>query len=269
MASHNKGIAEYLLNDELFGRITSFYETIRNPVLLNTQIAFNPARVSEVYPLPLPNLYKGQQMIVAGRYRQAGGTTITLSGQAFSQPVSYQYEVMLTDSSRTQYQFLPKIWAKKKIEYLLVQYYALPSTSTEAVALKNKIIVISRAYGVISPFTNFTGGGGTAVEESGNSTAPTVASSFELLGNYPNPFNPSTTIKVKLNIEHYGAIDIRVYNSLGELVRTLTFTASGQGTYSIAWDGRLNDGSEAASGTYVCVISLDNIVLATKMMLLK
>lgn len=268
MAAHNQGIAEYLLTDELFSRITTFYETIRNPVLLNTQIAFSPGRVSEIYPSPLPNLYKGQQMIVAGRYRQPGQTTIILSGRAFSQPVSYHYDVTLSDSSQTQYQFLPKIWAKKKIEYMLVQYYALPPSSPEAIALKSRIVVLSRAYGVISPFTSFTGGG-TAVEGHKSNIFPTIVSTFDLLGNYPNPFNPSTIIKVKLNIEHTGPIEIRIYNTLGELVRTLLIDARGTGTYSIEWDGKLRDGSAAASGTYIYVVAIDDVVLAAKMLLLK
>ncbi|MBI5472589.1 MAG: VWA domain-containing protein [Ignavibacteriae bacterium] len=268
MASHNKGIAEFLLNDELYSRITDFYQTIRNPVLLNTQISFNPPLVSETYPLPLPNLYKGQQMIVAGRYRQAGNTIITLSGKAFSQPVSYQYNVALAESSPSQYQFLPKIWAKRKIEYLLVQYYALNPSSPEALALKAKIVGISRAYGVISPFTSFTGGGGTGVEVH-DRNQKSVPAAFELLGNYPNPFNPSTTIRVKLISEYNGVVELRIYNTLGELVRTLKFVAHGVGTYNIEWDGHLSNGSAAASGVYVYVVSIENTVLAAKMMLVK
>jgi hypothetical protein len=150
-----------------------------------------------------------------------------------------------------------------------VQYYALPPNSPEAIALKARIVALSRAYGVISPFTSFTGGGGTAVGETGNGSEPTIVSSFELLCNYPNPFNPSTIIKVQLNIGHFGPVEIRIYSALGELVRTLTFDARGKGTYDVEWDGKLRDGSGAASGTYIYVISIDHTVLASKMMLLK
>ena len=64
---HNNGLAEFLENGELYSRITSFYLTIRNPVLLNSHISFTPPIVTEVFPDSLPNLYKGKQMIVAGR----------------------------------------------------------------------------------------------------------------------------------------------------------------------------------------------------------
>ena len=79
----NKGIATFLGNDELYSTITDFYLEIRNPVLLNSHIAFSPTIVSEIYPDSLPNLYKGNQMIVAGRYSNAGPVKILLSGTAF------------------------------------------------------------------------------------------------------------------------------------------------------------------------------------------
>jgi Ca-activated chloride channel homolog len=267
MSSHNGGLAEFLGNDELYSRITSFYLTIRNPVLLNSHISFVPPIVSQVYPDSLPNLYKGKQMIVAGRYQQAAPVQITLGGTAFGHPVTYSYNVQLTDSSISRYQFLPKIWAKRKIESLLVRYYALNPNSPEALALRNQIITISRAYGVISPFTSFTGGE-TGVEEeaAGDHSRPVE---FELLGNFPNPFNPSTTIRIRLNSEFVGLLEIRIYNVLGQIVRELHVQVNGKGIYNIVWDGLGQDGRALSSGVYFYGVELNNTVLVGKMNLLK
>jgi len=60
LSSQNNGLTEYLGNDEIYSRISNFYLKIRNPVLLSPTISFNPANVIQVYPSPLPNLYKGQ-----------------------------------------------------------------------------------------------------------------------------------------------------------------------------------------------------------------
>lgn len=267
MSSHNRGFAEFLGNDELYSRITSFYLTIRNPVLLNSHISFAPPVVTQVYPDSLPNLYKGKQMIVAGRYQEPANVDVTLSGTAFGHPVSYTYNVQLVDSSVQSYQFLPKIWAKRKIESLLIHYYALNPSSPEALALKAQIIAISRAYGVISPFTSFTGGG-TGVEEGqeGDHLAPTA---FELLGNYPNPFNPSTTIQLRVNTELNGPLEIRIYNILGQLVRTLQVQVKGKGVYSVVWDGLGDHGVCLSSGVYFYAVEMKNTVLVGKMNLLK
>ena len=74
-------------------------------------------------------------MIVAGRYLTTGPVTVTLSGKAFNQPVSYQYTFNRVDTTATRYQFLIKIWAKQKIDNLLVQYYALTPGSPQALEM--------------------------------------------------------------------------------------------------------------------------------------
>lgn len=270
MSSHNKGLAEFLGNDELYSRITSFYLTIRNPVLLDSRISVTPPIVSGIYPDPLPNLYRGKQMIVAGRYHEAMPVQITLSGTAFGNPVSYTYEVALVDSTVPRYGFLPKIWAKRKIESLLVHYYSLYEGSTQAQALKKQIIAISQAYGVITTFTSFSSGGGNVSDvEEGPNGVNALPVAFELLGNYPNPFNPSTTIRVRLNTDYDGLIEVRIYNTLGQLVRVLGLPVHGKGIYNVVWDGLGTDGRPLPSGVYLYGMELHNGVVVGKMNLLK
>lgn len=270
LALHNNGLAAFLGNDELLPKITEFYLKIRNPVLLNTQMAFDSPLVHETYPEPLPSLYIGQQLIVGGRYLEPVSTTVTLSGSAFGNPVSYQYQLDLADSTAQQYQFLPKIWAKLKIEHLLVQYYSLDPNSPEAQALKGLIIELSTGYGVLSPFTSFITPLGIEDEDSdGIGDEAVSAHSFELLGNYPNPFNPSTQIRFRVHAAFNSIVKIKIYNSLGQLVRVLVLQVSGPGDYQVTWDGRDQNGALAASGFYVYVLDFGDALLAGKMQLLK
>ncbi len=266
MGSQNSGLSEMLGNDELYNRITDFYLRIRNPVLLSPSISFSPGNVIELYPDPLPNLYKGQQMIVSGRYLQPGPVTVTLSGFAFNHPVSYQYSFNRIDSADTRYQFLTKIWAKQKIDHLLILYYALNPNDPAAIALKNQIIQISIAYGVLSPFTSFGNITGT---DPINGEITEIAESFKLIGNYPNPFNPSTTIKLQVNKNMVKTAYIRIYNVLGQLVKVIEFNVNGKGLYEIKWNGDLLNGSTAASGVYFYIIDLGDNYLKSKMVLLK
>ena len=267
MSSHNRGFAEFLGNDELYLRITDFYLSIRNPVLLDSHISFSPPVVSEIYPDSLPNLYQGNQMIVSARYQEAAPTEITLSGTAFGKPVGYTYDLQLADTVNPTYQFLQKIWAKRKIESLLIRYYLLNSVSEEAIALKNQIIAISQAYGVISEFTSFTSQA-TGVEK-GDARPTAPVSDFELLGNYPNPFNPSTTITFRVNRDYAGIVELRIYNILGQIVRTLRLTVHGRGIYKAVWDGLSESQAPLSSGVYFYGIEIGNTVLVGKMTLMK
>lgn len=264
----NNGFATFLLNNELEEVLTNFYQQIRNPVLLNTSISFNPQHLTQIFPDPLPNLYKGQQMIVSGRYSTPGNINVTLSGTAFGQDVQYNYPVILADSNVVRYSFLPKVWAKQKIEYLLVQYYLLDPNSPQAILLKQQIIELSVAFGVISPFTSF--GNPTDVEDEIIAFTENIKlNEFRILGNYPNPFNPSTTIRFTIGKDIQSDVIVRIYNSLGELVRTIKYYVSAAGTYEVFWDGKFSDGRVAPSDVYIYTIDFGTGILANKMILIK
>ncbi|HMQ70559.1 MAG TPA: VWA domain-containing protein [Ignavibacteria bacterium] len=262
MSSQNSGYAEFLLNDELESRITNFYLRIKNPVLLSPEISFSSPNINSVYPDPLPNLYIGQQMIVAGRYTEPGPVLVTLSGRAFNHPVSYQYNINRIDSADSRYQFLTKIWAKQKIENLLIDYYSLNPNSPEALALKQQIIQLSISYGVITVFTSF--GNPSSIEEEISGNDVNNPEDYNLTGNYPNPFNPQTTIKFIVNNNLHGLVMIRIYNSAGKLVDVMSVVINGKGAYEIKWNGE-----GFSSGVYFYTIDFGDKILRSKMMLLK
>jgi len=270
LAEQHDGSADFLGDQELEEKITQFYMTIRNPVLLSTQLSVTPASiVKDTHPEALPNLYKGQQLIVSGRYNEPGTVTVKLSGTAFGKPVEYSYQMQLSDSAKEKYQFLTKIWAKQKIEDLLKQYYTLDENSTEAQLLKEEVIGISMNFGVLSPFTSLSGATGIHREEIVERRGK-MPGQFEVLGNYPNPFNPATTIRLRVNMNWHGLVTVKIYNSLGELVRVLVLRVNGAGVYRVIWDGRLANGQMAPSGGYVYIVHFgDKAVLGGKMMLVK
>ena len=131
-------------------------------MLLKTKVQFFPAITKEIYPLPLPNLYKGAQLIMFGRYSTPGNIALSLSGKVYNQNLSYNYNTNFIDTNVVKNQFLTKLWAKSKIDYLTSKYYQSLSNAIRADSIKNAVIDLSLNYGVISIFTSFqgTGGGG-------------------------------------------------------------------------------------------------------------
>ncbi len=90
---------------------------------------------------------------------------------------------------------------------------------------------------------------------------------FALYQNYPNPFNPSTTIKYDL--KENANVVLKVYNVLGQEVRTLVNTNQTAGFKKVVWDGRDNNGVPVASGVYIYRIQANDFVRNMKMVLLK
>jgi flagellar hook assembly protein FlgD len=87
------------------------------------------------------------------------------------------------------------------------------------------------------------------------------------LANYPNPFNPSTSIRFVL--PQQSQTSLVVYDMLGREVRTLANNTMNAGNYQVEWDGRNNAGLQVAAGVYVYRIQSGSLVAVQKMLLMK
>lgn len=85
--------------------------------------------------------------------------------------------------------------------------------------------------------------------------------------NYPNPFNPSTTLAFSLPAE--GIVRLSVYNIRGQLVRELINGSMPRGFHKVVWDGRDNGNRSVSSGLYYVRIETGKTSTAKKIMLLK
>ena len=94
----------------------------------------------------------------------------------------------------------------------------------------------------------------------------------QLLQNFPNPFNPETWIPYQL--EKSGDVTLQIYDTSGDLVRTLNLGFKGQGFYmtrtrAAYWDGRNNLGEQVTSGVYFYSLTTPDFSATRKMLILK
>ncbi len=94
-----------------------------------------------------------------------------------------------------------------------------------------------------------------------------VPQDFTLYQNYPNPFNPSTTIRFEVPFESF--VSVKVYNLLGQEVRTLVNGTRGAGRFEVQWDGKNHVGKEVASGVYLYRLQAGKFVQTRKMLFVK
>jgi hypothetical protein len=85
--------------------------------------------------------------------------------------------------------------------------------------------------------------------------------------NYPNPFNPETTISYTL--PNKGQVCLEIYNSKGQLVKSLLNEQKPKGEHSLTWNGKDNNGHSVASGLYLCRITSAGKHESRKILLLK
>lgn len=90
---------------------------------------------------------------------------------------------------------------------------------------------------------------------------------FKIIGNYPNPFNPNTTIV--FNLSEKEDVSIKIYNTLGEIVKEFDSIEFDAGENSIDWNGQNDKNIYAGSGIYLYKISIRNKSVFGKMVLQK
>jgi immune inhibitor A len=97
-----------------------------------------------------------------------------------------------------------------------------------------------------------------------------VPKSITLFQNYPNPFNPTTSIQFTVNCGRSSLhTSLKIYNVLGQLVRTLVDEDKTGGNYTILWDGRDEGGKTVSSGVYFYKLTVGSSSEVKKMVLLK
>ncbi len=104
----------------------------------------------------------------------------------------------------------------------------------------------------------------TAISEFNN---PVTISGFELEQNFPNPFNPETTIRFK--VAQAGSLTMQIYNLQGQIVKTLVNSNYSSGTYQVRWDGKNDNRELVTTGVYFCKMKIGNYQAVRRLILLK
>jgi len=151
LAQENRGTTTYVLPGEnLEVALSNFYRKIASPVLANTALTVDGIEIYDVYPSVLPDLFRGTQLLILGRYRGEGEARVTVSGDAAGAATSYT-TLQTFPASALEDAFLPRLWVGRKISYLLsrIRLYG------ESDELVDAVVSLSRRYGIVTPYTSF------------------------------------------------------------------------------------------------------------------
>lgn len=151
IAEEQRGVSEYVKPEEnIEVKVSSFYSKISDPILSDISLDFGKIKTKDVYPKTLPDIFKGTQIMLFGRYEGEGATSITLKGMMNGKEQKFVYEGKFPVESKES-EFIPRIWATRKIGYLMSEI-RLKGENKE---LTDEIIKLSKEYGIMTPYTSF------------------------------------------------------------------------------------------------------------------
>jgi Ca-activated chloride channel homolog len=244
-------------DDSIYVKMKDFYRLLFLPQVKHIALNFTGWNVSDMHPTPIPDVYAGDQLRLTGRYTSKGLATVTLTGTAGLTPVVLNQQIFITDTAQSM-PAIARYWGSQKIESLL----ALIAATGEKKELVDQVVALSMRYSVLTPYTAFlvvepTSQSGTAVESSRS-----LPLTFGLDQNFPNPFNPSTTIRYRIASLAY--VTLIVYDALGREVVVLADGLMVPGKYEAHWDALA-----APSGVYFYVLRAGGFVATQRMVVIK
>ena len=152
ITEQTRGFSQYVLPEEdIEVKVSSFFSKIKEPVLANPELTFSgDIRVSKLYPSPLPDLFKGEQLVLVGRYSGQGEGAAVLKGNVSGGDKKFAYDVKFP-ANADENDFIPRLWATRRVGYLLDQI-RLHGENSE---LRDEVTELARKYGIVTPYTAY------------------------------------------------------------------------------------------------------------------
>lgn len=118
IARVGRGTSDVIRPDEdAEAAVLAWYDRIRSPLLTEVEVDFEGVDVFDMVPDPLPDLYAGEPVIIAGRYPEGGRGTVVVRGQLRGETVEYTWPIDLPDVERS-HAAVASMWARKVVAEL-------------------------------------------------------------------------------------------------------------------------------------------------------
>jgi Ca-activated chloride channel family protein len=154
LALEHHGAPAYVRpRENVESKVAALYEKIRHPVLSDVRFEAHGAQVSEPLPAALPDLFRGSEASVAGRYARGGRVEFVLSGRDGSVERAFHYAQFLPERGEgLSLDFPARVWATRRIATLLDAVRLLGREEPELV---EEIVRLSTRFGILTEYTAF------------------------------------------------------------------------------------------------------------------
>lgn len=152
ITEQTRAVSQYVLPDEdIEVKVSNFYTKIKEPVLADPSLTITgDIKISKLYPSPLPDLFRGDQVVVVGRYSGSGAAAAVIEGQMTGQSKKFAFDVKFGGDNR-EHEFIPRLWATRRIGFLLDEI-RLRGENKE---LRDEVTDLARTFGIVTPYTAY------------------------------------------------------------------------------------------------------------------
>jgi Ca-activated chloride channel family protein len=151
IAEGNGGATTYVRpSEDIEAAVSNLYAKLSHPVLADVKLSIGGVSPHEMYPVRLPDLFVGSQVVVTGRYDGSGQSQVTLSGQAGGERREYAYDMDFPRESEAN-AFVARVWAVRRIGYLLDEI----RLQGEEKELKDEVVRLAVKFGIVTPYTSY------------------------------------------------------------------------------------------------------------------
>src|SRR6476659_4350271 len=152
IAEGTRAFSQYVLaNEDLELKVSNFYTRIKEPALTNLKLDLGGGvRTAKMYPTDLPDLFKGDQLVVAGRYSGAGDVEAKLTGNVGGREQTFTYKLHFDDRKTTD-DYVPRLWATRRVGFVLDEI----RIHGETAELRDETTELARKYGIVTPYTAY------------------------------------------------------------------------------------------------------------------
>ncbi|MGY8769621.1 MAG: VIT and vWA domain-containing protein [Pirellulales bacterium] len=152
------GQSEYVRpNEDIEEHVARLYRKISSPVMTDVKINYDMedasgSFVNRVMPKEVYDLFEGEQIVIAGRYKKSGNAKITITGNMAGKKQKYDFPAKFVEKSRDQSNsFVSKIWAMRRIGEIIDEV-DLHGKNNELI---QELVQLSTEHGIITPYTSF------------------------------------------------------------------------------------------------------------------
>lgn len=156
IAEQTRAASSYVLPaEDIEVKLSNFFAKITEPVLteLKLDVSGSDVRLTSLHPQVLPDLFAGDQLVLAGRFRGKGEATLTLKGKRAGKEQEVALKVSFEaprerDSAR---EFIPRLWATRRVTFLLDEI-RLRGENKE---VRDEVTALARKFGIVTPYTAY------------------------------------------------------------------------------------------------------------------